>query len=80
MLRILVDDHRVGDGDRVDDVVHVGLEMKPTFVVILNVKKLPRFRRFFVEDVNETAFPSDVVVPLGTPKDQSNITSIAPKS
>jgi hypothetical protein len=68
MLRILVDDDRVCDGDRVDDVVNVGLEMEPTFVVIFDVKELPRFRRFLVEDVNDAIFFSYIVVPLGTPR------------
>ena len=47
-----------------DDVVDVGPDVEPTLVEVLDVEKLPRLRRVLVEDVNETAFPADLVLPL----------------
>jgi len=48
----------------VDDIVDVGPGMEPALVKVLDVEKLPRFRRVLIEDVNEAAFAGDLVLPL----------------
>ena len=47
-----------------DDIVDVGPGVEPALVKVLDVEKLPRFRRVLIEDVNEAAFAGDLVLPL----------------